>query len=66
MGLTPAGVKALTDAGHTVLIETNAGAMSSFPDAEYQDAGAEIVGDAVNGCDVVDPVDMHGQAARAG
>ncbi len=48
VGVTPAGVKALTDAGHTVLIETNAGAMSSFPDAEYQDAGAEIVGDAGN------------------
>jgi alanine dehydrogenase len=46
VGVTPAGVKSLTEAGHKVLVETHAGAMSSFPDAEYQDAGAEIVGDA--------------------
>lgn len=46
VGVTPAGVKALTEAGHKVLVETNAGAKSSFPDSEYQDAGAEIVGDA--------------------
>jgi alanine dehydrogenase len=48
VGVTPAGVKALTEAGHKVLVETHAGAASSFPDAEYQDAGAEIVGDAGN------------------
>jgi alanine dehydrogenase len=46
VGVTPAGVKALTEAGHTVLVETLAGAQSGFPDAEYQNAGAEIVGDA--------------------
>ena len=46
VGVTPAGVKALTEAGHFVLVETQAGAQSSFPDAEYQDAGAEIVGEA--------------------
>ena len=46
VGVTPAGVKALTEAGHTVLVETLAGEQSGFPDAEYQDAGAEIVGDA--------------------
>lgn len=46
VGVTPAGAKALTDAGHTVLVETNAGLLSSFPDYEYQDHGAEIVGDA--------------------
>jgi alanine dehydrogenase len=46
VGVTPAGVKALTEAGHTVLVETQAGALSGFPDAEYQDAGAEIVGEA--------------------
>jgi alanine dehydrogenase len=31
-----------------VLVETDAGALSGFPDDEYQDAGAEIVGDAGN------------------
>ena len=46
VGVTPAGVKALTEAGHKVLVETQAGALSGFPDAEYQDAGAEMVGDA--------------------
>jgi alanine dehydrogenase len=48
VGVIPAGVKMLTDAGHKVLVETQAGALSSFPDHEYQDAGAEIVGDAGN------------------
>ena len=47
VGVTPAGVKALSEAGHTVLVETQAGAQSGFPDAEYQRAGAEIVGEAV-------------------
>jgi len=46
VGVTPAGAKALVEAGHTVLVETHAGTQSSFPDHEYQDAGAEIVGEA--------------------
>ena len=46
VGVTPAGVKALVEAGHTVLVETNAGALSAFPDDEYQAAGAEIAGSA--------------------
>jgi len=46
VGVTPAGVKALAEAGHKVLVETKAGDLSGFTDAEYQDAGAEIVGDA--------------------
>jgi alanine dehydrogenase len=46
VGVTPAGVKALTESGHTVLVETNAGAQSGFPDTEYQKAGAEIMGSA--------------------
>ncbi|HZL27669.1 MAG TPA: alanine dehydrogenase, partial [Acidobacteriaceae bacterium] len=48
VGITPAGVKALVDAGHKVLVETNAGRLSSFPDDEYQAVGAEIVGEAGN------------------
>jgi alanine dehydrogenase len=48
VGITPAGVKALTDTGHKVLVEHNAGALSSFTDDEYQAVGAEIVGDAYN------------------
>lgn len=46
VGVTPAGIKALAEAGHKVLVETQAGAQSGFPDEEYQNAGAEIVGDA--------------------
>ena len=46
VGVTPAGVKALTEAGHSVLVETLAGAQSGFSDAEYQNAGAEMVGEA--------------------
>ena len=46
VGITPAGVKALTEAGHKVLVETQAGAQSGFPDDDYQNAGAEMVGDA--------------------
>jgi alanine dehydrogenase len=46
VGVTPAGVKALTEAGHKVLVQTGAGALSGFDDAEYQNSGGEIVGDA--------------------
>ncbi|MGD0546723.1 MAG: alanine dehydrogenase [Terracidiphilus sp.] len=46
VGVTPAGVKALAEAGHTVLVESGAGAQSSFPDEEYRSAGAEIVSEA--------------------
>ena len=42
VGITPAGVKALCEAGHTVLVQTQAGEESGFPDEIYQNAGAEI------------------------
>ncbi|MGH9588664.1 MAG: alanine dehydrogenase [Acidobacteriaceae bacterium] len=48
VGITPAGAKALTEAGHKVLIEQNAGRLSSFPDNDYQIVGAEIVGSAAD------------------
>jgi alanine dehydrogenase len=43
VGITPAGAKALTEAGHKVLVEHSAGQLSSFPDEDYQAVGAEIV-----------------------
>jgi alanine dehydrogenase len=46
VGITPAGAKALTEAGHKVLVEHHAGQLSSFPDDDYQAVGAEIVGSA--------------------
>ena len=46
VGVTPAGVHALVAAGHTVLVEHNAGELSALTDDEYQAAGAEIVSSA--------------------
>src|SRR3954465_1568606 len=43
VGIVPAGVQALVEAGHKVFIETNAGAGSSMPDSEYKKAGAQIL-----------------------
>jgi alanine dehydrogenase len=43
VGLTPAGVYALTQAGHTVFVERDAGAAASFDDNEYRAVGAQIV-----------------------
>lgn len=40
VGLTPLGVRALRDAGHTVLVERGAGQGSGFGDDQYGDAGA--------------------------
>ncbi len=42
VGLVPSGVTALREAGHRVLVETQAGTGSSIPDSEYVEAGAEI------------------------
>lgn len=46
VGLVPAGVKALKDEGHTVLVERGAGEGSGILDEEYVSAGAKIVEDA--------------------
>ena len=43
VGLTPAGVRALKDAGHEIRVEANAGAGSGFEDTLYERAGATIV-----------------------
>jgi alanine dehydrogenase len=48
VGITPAGAKALTEAGHKVLVEHNAGQLSSFPDDDYQSVGAEIAASAAD------------------
>ncbi len=46
VGVTPAGVHALVAAGHTVHVQTQAGAAIGFSDADYQASGAQIVADA--------------------
>src|SRR5215470_17917732 len=56
VGIVPSGVKALVDAGHQVLVETSAGALSSMLDEDYKSAGAQIVstaGDVWNRADMV-------------
>jgi alanine dehydrogenase len=48
VALTPAGVVTYIQAGHTVLIETNAGIGSAFTNDEYIAAGADIIEDAAD------------------
>lgn len=56
VGLTPSNVKAYTDAGHQVLVETAAGEGSGFEDSEYKDAGASILPDAASVWDKADMI----------
>ncbi|HZH58795.1 MAG TPA: alanine dehydrogenase [Metabacillus sp.] len=45
VALTPSGVVSFLNAGHTVLVEKDAGIGSSFTNEDYASAGAEIVED---------------------
>ncbi len=42
VGMTPAGVFMLTEAGHTVYVEHEAGLGAGFSDLEYEQAGARL------------------------
>lgn len=53
VSLLPVGAQLLTQAGHTVLVETQAGTGSGYEDTDYQQAGATIVDQ---------PADVWGQA----
>src|SRR5665213_433281 len=46
VGLVPAGVRELVDAGHQVLVQSGAGAGIGFEDSHYQSAGARIAAEA--------------------
>jgi len=46
VAMTPAGVHELTQRGHRVLIDKNAGVGSGFLDTDYVEAGADIAGEA--------------------
>lgn len=46
VGMVPDSVRQFVARGHVVLIEKNAGDIAGFPDAEYVEAGAQIVDDA--------------------
>lgn len=43
VALTPAGAKELVKKGHTVYVQHTAGENSGFPDAAYEQAGAQIL-----------------------
>jgi alanine dehydrogenase len=43
IGLTPGGVRALTESGHRVYLEDDAGLEAGFPNEIYRNAGATIV-----------------------
>jgi alanine dehydrogenase len=45
VAITPAGVRELTTAGHTVYVEQGAGVGSSIPDVEFIATGAKMVAD---------------------
>ncbi len=55
VGITPAGVMQLVEAGHEVLIEAGAGEGSGFSDEEYRRRGARVVRDPAEvwGCELV-------------
>ena len=46
VALLPSGTNQLTRRGHSVIVETNAGLGSGYPDEDYLKAGAEIVKEA--------------------
>jgi len=48
VGMTPAGIRAMRQAGHPVLVEQGAGLGSGISDGEYLAAGAEICPDAAS------------------
>ncbi|MEL6131252.1 MAG: alanine dehydrogenase, partial [Cyanobacteria bacterium J06628_4] len=43
VGLSPSSVRALTEQGHQVSVETDAGVGAGFSNADYQRAGASLV-----------------------
>jgi alanine dehydrogenase len=72
VGITPAGVHELVDAGHTILIETGAGEGSGISDRDYERRGARITGAAEGAWDaemimkVKEPLAEEYSCLRAG
>ena len=54
VGMTPAGVRELVHDGHEVFVETNAGHGIGMFDADYEKAGARVLGTAKEVFDVAD------------
>jgi len=55
VGMTPAGVRELTNAGHKILVEHDVGAAIGLTDTDYEAAGAIIV---TLACDIFAQADM--------
>ncbi len=55
VGLVPAGVRELVDAGHEVLVQSGAGAGIGFEDSHYENAGAGI---AARAADIFSSADL--------
>jgi alanine dehydrogenase len=75
VAITPAGVRELTSAGHTVYVQKGAGDGSSMPDADFVRTGAQIIDSADDlwaaadlVCKVKEPVpeEYHRLGARSG
>ncbi|QWC84895.1 alanine dehydrogenase [Nocardioidaceae bacterium] len=73
VALTPIGVRALVDHGHEVLVQEGAGLGSQITDAEYVEAGGQIVptaedvwGDASTVLKVKEPVESEYPMLREG
>jgi len=75
VAITPAGVRELTSAGHTVYVQAGAGEGSSMPDEEFVRTGAQIIAEADDVwadadlvCKVKEPVtsEYHRLGARPG
>ena len=54
VGMTPAGVRELVHDGHDVFVETNAGLGIGMTDADYEAAGASVLGTAKEVFDTAD------------
>src|SRR5665213_243523 len=72
VAITPAGVRELTSAGHTVYVEAGAGEGSSMPDDDFVRTGAKIIAAADDVwaesdlvCKVKEPVPSEYQRLRA-
>lgn len=73
VALTPAGTEVLTGEGHEIWIEQSAGEGSGFEDAQYEQAGARIMGGAAEvwaGCELIlkvkEPLPEEWPLLRAG
>jgi alanine dehydrogenase len=56
VALTPGGARALVKTGHEVFVQQGAGEGSSFPDAEYEEAGAKVLADAKSVFDIAEMI----------